>query len=189
VDGALVDSPNVSWFSPLQVLVGWVPGLAALFAPVDVIDRSTLAKAAVAPWVQLMPGMWHGVSESAWPQVHLLSNALVLWCLPLVSVWYMVRFWRQRQSFLQLLVLTRFEPSRASMFIGPLTFVGGVAVMIAGGILTPGSPSFAEGLTTHSRIGLALMNTAGTLGLGLFAGWSPFIVWANLELTRARIDI
>lgn len=178
--------PKVSWFSPLQVLVGLVPALAALFAPVDVIDRSALAKGAVAPWVQLMPGMWHGVSESAWPQVHLLSNALVLWCLPIVSVWYMVRFWRQREALLQLLILTRFEPSKASMFIGPLIFVGGAAAMIAAEFLTPGSPSFAEGLTTHSRIGLAMMSTAGTLGLGLFAGWSPFIVWANLELKKSR---
>lgn len=174
-------------FSWPQTLFALVPAFAALFAPVDVLDHSALAQAIVDPWVRFVPRMIHGVSESSWPQVHLLSNALVLWCLPVTAIWFHARFWRQRHLWLQRLIRVRFEPTTTSVLAAPILVFVVVALFFFGGLISPGDPSFAEGFRTRSRVGLALLNGLGVCwSVALFAGWIPISVWAHVELKKLR---
>lgn len=178
-------STKLNPFSWPQTLFAFVPALAALFAPVDVLDRSALARAIVDPWIELIPRMTRGVSESAWPQVHLLSNALVLTCLPVSAVWFHVRFWQQRRLWLQKLIDIRFEPTTISVLAAPIMVCIVVVLLLLSVFTLPGDPSFAEGLTTRSRIGLALVNGLGAVwSTALFAGWIPTSVWAHSELKK-----
>jgi hypothetical protein len=176
---------NPNPFSWPQTLFALLPAFAALFAPVDVLDRSALARTIVDPWVGLIPRMTHGVSESAWPQVHLLSNALVLWCLPATALWFHLRFWRQRRLWLQKLIDVRFEPTTISVLAAPIVTFVVCALFVFSGLILPGDPSFAEGFSTRSRVGLALLNGLGVCwSVALLAGWIPTSVWAHSELKQ-----
>ncbi len=183
----MTTNENPNPFSWPQTIFALTPGWAALFAPVDVLDRSGLARSIVDFWVELIPRMTHGVSESAWPQVHLLSNALLLWCLPVTALWFHVRFWRQRRLWLQKLVQVRFEPTTISVLAAPIIVFAVIALFYFGGLISPGDPSFAEGFRTRSRVGLALLNGLGvSWSVALFAGWIPISVWAHVELKELR---
>lgn len=160
-------------------LVGVVPALIALFAPLGVLSSYPALRLLTEPWLSLLPWMRHGVSASMFPEVALLSNALMLTATVVLSLWNHVVYWRERDKWLLLMFHIDYQPTRKKYW----SFLALAAAFVFFTVLQvsiSGDPSWASGFSTHHRFGLTVRNLM-PLGAAVIIGFVP----TNIYLFRA----
>ncbi len=148
-----------------------IPSAIALLAPADVIDSSHFAWAFVHTMSQLYGFMtFEHAASSQIPQVTHLTHCLTLLVIPVCSIgWIIQQAINYEYLLKRRLLLGRAKISQHALllFVGLPLFLGAAYVAMN----TPGDPSFADGLTTRSRIGLAIMTFLLNYTVSLIVGF------------------
>lgn len=175
--------PAFSWMgslSPLHLIPIGALILLALCAPLDVLDRSALAKALTTWMVSKWPIFSVHANSTQHQQVALLVNCFTAILIPPLSlVWFL----QATYNFQTLLLRSRLQMMTLGnrlfliVFAAPLTLL---ALYWAIGL--PGDPSWANGFTTRRRIGMAVLNGIGVWMCSLAVGSWPFQVWMFFDV-------
>jgi len=157
--------------SPLLLIPMAVPVLAALFAPDDILNLWSWLRRFTL-WVQhlfpIVPLSAHAASTT-YSQAALLTHCLTLVVIPIASL---VWLWQGVVNYPRLLARSR---ARGGMSVAQYLMSSVVGVPLILGCVyffmaLPGDPSFAKGVTTHSRIGFAFLTLAALYGASMVLG-------------------
>ena len=168
--------PAFSWrgsLSPLLIVPASVPILSALFAPEDVLSRWQHAKRLTEVVQSLLPfadATGHARSTDFF-EVAAFSDSLAI-----LSTIFMAIVWTfQTMLNYPILLYKHLQRSKPTLK-KRLLFLVSSPIMLAAWwalITIPGDPAFAPGLTTHSRVGFAIVlfcavySSSATLGAQL----------------------
>jgi hypothetical protein len=168
--------------SPLLLIPMAIPPLAALFAPLNVLEVWPAAHR-FAQWVQqMLPFMnMRGHADSTlFPQVAWLAHSCTVTVIPIMSL---VWFWQTIVNYERLLARRRalgpmkLKQQLLLIVLGPPVLLGAVYAFVA----LPGDPSWGHNLTTHGRSGFALMSLL-TYPTSLMLGAQPLMLRLLLNL-------
>lgn len=157
--------------SPLLLVPMAVPVLIAMFAPDNALDLWSWARR-FTTWIQRMvPFMQMGghANSTTYPQAALLAHSFTLTVIPIMSL---VWLWQSIVNYPYLLARRRamgpagIKLHLAILLVGPPLFLGAIYFFM----ILPGDPSFAKGVTTHSRSGFAFLTAALTYGTSAVLG-------------------
>lgn len=167
--------------SPLLLVPIVLVAMLAIFAPQTVLDEYAFASS-FTEWMRShLPLINEHAASTAYPQVALLVHCTTLALIPaLAAVWLVQSF----VNYPRLLARNRAtgQPDLAThlliLFVAPPLFLGAVFIMVA----LPGDVSWAQGLTTGRRGGLAFMNALMLYLSSMAVGSWPFMVRLFVDL-------
>ena len=173
--------PAFSWMGSLSpLLLGPILAVVAvaLFAPDNVLEQWSLTNA-FTDWMKLkLPFISKHAASTIFPEVALLVNCLTVALIPVLSLVWLT------QSFVNYPKLTRRldVPTHLFVIFAAIPFcLFVVYVMVA----LP-DPSWAKGLTTHRRGGMALLSAFVLYGCSMsLGGWILMIrMFVDLHMRR-----
>jgi len=176
--------PAFSWlgvFSPLLIGPILVLVLIALFAPDNVLDQWPTAKA-FTNWMQAkLPFINRHADSTRYPQLALLVNCMCVALIPILSVVWVAQSWENYPKLLKRGASGMGVDIRTHLFIlifnVPL-FLGITYLLV----LLPGDPSWAQGLTTNRRGGLAVMCSLSAYLTSMAIGGWPLSLRLFIDL-------
>jgi len=170
--------------SPIHLMPIAVLILLTLFAPSNVLEHSPIANNYTVWMVKKWPTLGVHAASTKFSQVALLSNCLMVSLIPILTlVW-----WIQIAHNFPILVA---RSRKMSMPLGHRIFLilfsaPATALLIWILVGLPGDPSFAKGLTTDRRLGIALLNGFMAWGgSGVFAT-CPLQVWLLIDVFAGK---
>lgn len=176
--------PAFSWLGSLSpLLIGpiFIVALVALFAPDNVLDQWSSAKAFTSWMLRKLPFMNRHADSTVYPQVALFVHCLTVALIPVLSlVWLVASFVNYPKLLARNRATKQLDVQRhlVGIFFGiPLFFVF-IYVMVA----LPGDPSWAKGFTTHRRGGLASLNCIMLYLASLVLGAFPISIRLFFDL-------
>jgi hypothetical protein len=176
--------PAFSWLGSLSpLLLGPIALLVviALFAPDNVLDQSSLAKA-FTHWMQLkLPFINRHADSTNYPQAALLANCLTVALIPVLSLVWLVASFVNYPKLLARNRVTKQLDVKTHLFIiifGIPIFLAATYFMVA----LPGDPSWAKGFTTHRRGGLAFFSAVGLYITSAAVGAFPVSIRLFIDL-------
>lgn len=161
---------------PLLMLIG-----VALFAPDNVLDVWPYARSFTNTIGSRLSWIGNHAQSTNYPQVALLIACLTVCLLAWTTC---VFFVQSIVNYQKLLLRQRMHRTLTwglvfgATFVGIPIFVFGVATAFA----LPGDPSWAQGFTTGSRIGLLIVSFGLSYAGGLVLGGIPLMFRALIDL-------
>lgn len=165
--------PAFSWrgaLAPHVIAATLAPLFLAVALPGDVLERLPVLAALLDSLTEVFPSLLRTAEATVFPQVALVVLLSVIVGYAIVAfhfVWASLHVNRK-------VISARFRASGSTSpikltsvaIVGLVMSVGGLWAFVA----LPGDPSFAEGLTTRSRVGLGLLSSVLVWILGLLFG-------------------
>lgn len=174
--------------SPLLLIPMAVPVFVALFATDNILDlwpwlrRFTLWMQHLMPFI---PMNAHAASTT-YSQAALLTHCLTLTVIPIASL---VWLWQSFVNYPRLLARSRarggmrFRQYLLLSLVGVPLMLGGVYFFMA----LPGDPSFAKGMTTHSRVGFAFLTFSAMYGTSVALGGQLLILRLFIDTNFRKV--
>jgi hypothetical protein len=175
------DGP-LNLYIALSLICPALVALTALLAPMDILQQSPSLAAFCAWMVEHFPFLARHAPRSSFPGPTLLVKCLSFASLPavLVTGWWIG--WSQRHVVVKRTLYRVLKPQSVFLFLGITLFLAPVSV---GGLwFIPGDPSFAKGLTTQSRVGMAFIEFAVLGGIGWILPLPITFAYVNYHVSK-----
>jgi len=179
-----------SWLgvlAPHVLVASLLPLVLALGLPLDALDRWPWLMKLIKPVVAALPQILATAKATAFPQVALVVYCGVIAGFVIVALHALVTglIVNYRPALIRYRALRHLTARQLLLYaaLGPVITLGSLYVLL----MMPGDPSFAEGLTTKSRIGLGLLSGVfGVWGCGLAFGGAPTLIRLFIDVYVRR---
>lgn len=176
-------------FSPLVLALPVVVALVALFGPRNIVEQWSLASAFTESMRDTFPFIDRHAASSVYPQLALLVDCLFVGLTPVAALVWVGIWFLNYPRLLAWNKAVRGVSAKTHLFIITL----GIPFCLCSiyfEVGLPGDPSWANGFTTHSRTGLALMSALGlwleSMALG---SWVPMtLLFLDLHLRNGSAN-
>jgi len=183
-------TPAFSWLgvlAPHVLVASLLPLVLALSLPLDALDRWPWLMKLIEPVVATLPQILATAKATTFPQVALVVYCSVLAGFVIVALHALVTglIVNYRPALIRYRALRHLTARQLLLWaaLGPVITLGSLYVLL----MMPGDPSFAEGLTTKSRVGLGLLGSAfGVWGCGLAFGGAPTLIRLFIDVYVRR---
>lgn len=173
-------TPAFSWLgvlAPHVFVASLLPLVLALSLPLDALDRWPWLMKLIEPVVAALPQILATAKATAFPQVALVVYCSVIAGFVIVASHALITglIVNYRPALIRYRALRHLTARQLLLYaaLGPVITLGSLYALL----MMPGDPSFAEGLTTKSRVGLGLLSGAfGVWGCGLAFGGAPALI-------------
>lgn len=181
-DAELTKCQAIRLLNPLLAAGPVVIAMAALFAPVDVLDRFPLLAAFCRQMIAWFPFLGAHAVRSSYPQVITLIKCLSFSVLPICLIGGWIVLWGVRYRVVERMRRGLLKP--LAWWLAPLALGLAVLALVANWWLT-NEPSFCKGCTTRNRLGLAFIEAVAIMQIAT----APALAALTIYVRRASADL
>lgn len=183
-------TPAFSWLgvmAPHVMVASLLPLVLALGLPLDALDRWPWLMRLIEPTLAAFPRLLATAKATVFPQVALVVYCSVIAGFAIVALHALITglIVNYPRALIRYRALRFASPWQLLLYgtLNPVITLGSLYVLL----MMPGDPSFAEGLTTKSRVGLGLLSSAfGVWGCGLAFGGAPTLIRLFIDVYVRR---